>query len=412
MAEAALISALEGRPLVLRGARGPRARPSARRLLRALDERRERAVIARAHARRGARARRPHGRCCVEAPPPSFAERQQAWARPHRRRRRARRRGEVPALDRADRRGRRGRPAGRRRARRRRPEPRRPRPRRAPGLVLAARRAGRRGSRPATAGTTSSCPSASSSCCSRSRAYLRHRDRVLSEWGYERTVARTQGLKVLFAGESGTGKTMAAQVLAAELGLDLFRVDLATVVSQVHRRDREEPRPHLRRRRGLQRDPVLRRGRRAVRQALGGHGRPRPLREHRGRLPAAEDGGLRGRGHPRDELPPQHRRRVRAPAGLRDRLPVPRGRGPRADLARCCCPRRRRSPTTSTSTSSPRSFKLSGGAIRNCSLAAAFLAADDGGVIEHAPPRARGRAGVRQAGPAHARGRLRAASTS
>jgi hypothetical protein len=63
-------------------------------------------------------------------------------------------------------------------------------------------------------------------------AYLRHRDRVLSEWGYERTVARSQGLKVLFAGESGTGKTMAAQVLAAELGLDLFRVDLATVVSK------------------------------------------------------------------------------------------------------------------------------------------------------------------------------------
>ncbi len=40
-------------------------------------------------------------------------------------------------------------------------------------------------------------------------AYLRHRDLVLSEWGYERTVAQNQGLKVLFAGESGTGKTMA-----------------------------------------------------------------------------------------------------------------------------------------------------------------------------------------------------------
>ena len=62
-------------------------------------------------------------------------------------------------------------------------------------------------------------------------AYLRHRDRVLSEWGYEQKVS-TQGLKVLFAGESGTGKTMAAQVLGAELGLDLFRVDLATVVSK------------------------------------------------------------------------------------------------------------------------------------------------------------------------------------
>ena len=63
-------------------------------------------------------------------------------------------------------------------------------------------------------------------------AYLRHRDLVLSEWGYERTVARNQGLKVLFAGESGTGKTMAGQVLARELGLDLFRIDLATTVSK------------------------------------------------------------------------------------------------------------------------------------------------------------------------------------
>ncbi len=63
-------------------------------------------------------------------------------------------------------------------------------------------------------------------------AYLRHRDRVLSEWGYEATVSRTQGLKVLFAGESGTGKTMAAQVLGAELGLEMFRVDLAGVVSK------------------------------------------------------------------------------------------------------------------------------------------------------------------------------------
>jgi hypothetical protein len=63
-------------------------------------------------------------------------------------------------------------------------------------------------------------------------AYLRHRDLVLSEWGYGRTVARTQGLKTLFAGESGTGKTMAAQVLARDLGLELFRIDLATVISK------------------------------------------------------------------------------------------------------------------------------------------------------------------------------------
>jgi hypothetical protein len=63
-------------------------------------------------------------------------------------------------------------------------------------------------------------------------SYLRHRDLVLSEWGYDRAVARDQGLKVLFAGESGTGKTMAGQVLARDLGLELFRIDLATIVSK------------------------------------------------------------------------------------------------------------------------------------------------------------------------------------
>jgi SpoVK/Ycf46/Vps4 family AAA+-type ATPase len=45
-------------------------------------------------------------------------------------------------------------------------------------------------------------------------------------------VARVQGLKVLFSGESGTGKTMAAQVLAYDLGLDIYRIDLATIVSK------------------------------------------------------------------------------------------------------------------------------------------------------------------------------------
>ena len=87
------------------------------------------------------------------------------------------------------------------------------------------------GSRPATAGRTSSSRTARSELLqSISRLPAPPRPRALSDWGYEKTVARTQGLKVLFAGESGTGKTMAAQVLAAELGLEIFRVDLATTV--------------------------------------------------------------------------------------------------------------------------------------------------------------------------------------
>lgn len=63
-------------------------------------------------------------------------------------------------------------------------------------------------------------------------AYLRHRDLVLSSWGYEAAIAGEQGIKVLFFGDSGTGKTMAARVLARELGLELYRIDLAAIVSK------------------------------------------------------------------------------------------------------------------------------------------------------------------------------------
>jgi AAA+ superfamily predicted ATPase len=62
--------------------------------------------------------------------------------------------------------------------------------------------------------------------------FLRHRDRVLSDPAYVRTVGPARGMTVLFAGESGTGKTMAAQIVADDLGLELFRIDLATVVSK------------------------------------------------------------------------------------------------------------------------------------------------------------------------------------
>jgi ATPase family associated with various cellular activities (AAA) len=63
-------------------------------------------------------------------------------------------------------------------------------------------------------------------------AFLRHRDLVLEEWGFGRRAGRAQGLVAMFAGDSGTGKTLAARVLASELGLELFRIDLATVVSK------------------------------------------------------------------------------------------------------------------------------------------------------------------------------------
>ncbi len=59
-----------------------------------------------------------------------------------------------------------------------------------------------------------------------------HRAAVHAAWGLDRTGARGGGLCALFAGESGTGKTMAAEILAAELRLDLWRIDLSAVVSK------------------------------------------------------------------------------------------------------------------------------------------------------------------------------------
>ncbi|PPD31597.1 MAG: AAA family ATPase [Methylomonas sp.] len=58
------------------------------------------------------------------------------------------------------------------------------------------------------------------------------RNRVYDAWGFREKMNRGLGISALFAGESGTGKTMAAEVIANELKLDLFRIDLSAVVSK------------------------------------------------------------------------------------------------------------------------------------------------------------------------------------
>ena len=63
-------------------------------------------------------------------------------------------------------------------------------------------------------------------------AQAAERGQVLDDWGFARLTSLGRGTTALFAGPSGTGKTMAAQVLARSLGLDLYRVDLAGVVSK------------------------------------------------------------------------------------------------------------------------------------------------------------------------------------
>lgn len=61
---------------------------------------------------------------------------------------------------------------------------------------------------------------------------VRHRRTVLERWGFDRRLAMGKGVNVLFAGQSGTGKTMAAEIIASDLGLELYKVDLSTMVSK------------------------------------------------------------------------------------------------------------------------------------------------------------------------------------
>lgn len=61
---------------------------------------------------------------------------------------------------------------------------------------------------------------------------VKHRARVYDEWGFDRKLALGKGLNVLFFGTSGTGKTMAAEIIANELGLDLYKIDLSSVISK------------------------------------------------------------------------------------------------------------------------------------------------------------------------------------
>ncbi len=63
-------------------------------------------------------------------------------------------------------------------------------------------------------------------------AHVRQRATVYEQWGFGAKGSRGLGISALFAGASGTGKTLAAEVLAHELRLDLYRIDLSSVVSK------------------------------------------------------------------------------------------------------------------------------------------------------------------------------------
>jgi hypothetical protein len=212
-------------------------------------------------------------------------------------------------------------------------------------------------------------------------AYLRHRDRVLSEWGYDQRVARTQGLKVLFAGESGTGKTMAAQVLGAELGLELFRVDLATIVSKYIGETEKN----------LDRIFDAAEGSNAILffdEADALFGKRSEISDSHDRYANIEVAYLlqKMEGYPGAVILATNYRRNIDDAFVR-RLdfvidfPFPEAPDRKA-IWRLVLPESAPLADDIDLDFLAERFKLSGGAIRNCSLSAAFQAADDGNVIE------------------------------
>lgn len=62
--------------------------------------------------------------------------------------------------------------------------------------------------------------------------YVKHRQLVYDDWGFEQKLSLGKGLNILFSGPSGTGKTMAADIIANELKLELYKIDLSCVVSK------------------------------------------------------------------------------------------------------------------------------------------------------------------------------------
>ncbi len=210
--------------------------------------------------------------------------------------------------------------------------------------------------------------------------FVRHRDLVLSDWGYERALAQNQGIKVLFAGDSGTGKTMAAQVLGRELGLEIFRVDLATTVSKYIGETEKN----------LDRIFAGAEGSNAMLffdEADALFGKRSDVGDAHDRYANLETAYLlqRMEGYPGAVILATNYRHNIDDAFLR-RLdvvidfPFPDERD-RERIWRVALPASAPVADDLDLTFLATRFKLSGGGIRNASLAAAFLAADDGGLI-------------------------------
>ena len=63
-------------------------------------------------------------------------------------------------------------------------------------------------------------------------ARVRHRKKVYEQWGFDKAMTTSRGITALFSGSPGTGKTMVAGVIARDLGLELYRVDVTRITSK------------------------------------------------------------------------------------------------------------------------------------------------------------------------------------
>ncbi len=209
-------------------------------------------------------------------------------------------------------------------------------------------------------------------------AQVRHRALVHDGWGFARQSSRGLGITALFSGESGTGKTMAAEVIAGELGHDLWRIDLSAVVSKYI----GETEAHLR----TVFDAAERSG--AVLlfdEADALFGRRSDVRDSHDRYANLEVAYLLARMESyrglailttnlRTHLDRAFLRRLRFVV----QFPVP-DESARAEIWRRSFPAA--APTEGLDPVALARLQVSGGSIRSIALAAAFAAADDGGVI-------------------------------
>jgi SpoVK/Ycf46/Vps4 family AAA+-type ATPase len=75
-------------------------------------------------------------------------------------------------------------------------------------------------------------PCAQKELLRRACAHVRHSHRVYREWGFGEKISYGRGLTVLFSGAPGTGKTMCAQIMARELSMEAYKIDISRIVSK------------------------------------------------------------------------------------------------------------------------------------------------------------------------------------